>query len=64
MKGKTIRGARGGLGFLRPVRTIGRQGFGQDLVAVSFNDGWGWRQGGGSSRYRILGLDWLEIVHG
>ncbi len=41
--------SRGGWGFLWPVGNIGRHGFGQDVIIVGFNDGWGRRRGGGSS---------------
>ena len=63
-EGQDNRRSWGGWGLLRPVGNIGRQGFGRDIVVVSFNDGWGRRQGRGSSRCRILGLDWLDIVQG
>ena len=63
-EGQDDRRSRGGWGFLQAVGNMGRQGFGRDVVVVSFNDGWGRMQGGGSSRCRILGLDWLDIVQG
>ena len=63
-EGQDDRRSRWGWGFLWPVLNIGRQSFGWDVVIVSFNDDWGRRQGGGSSRCGILGLDWLDIVQG
>ncbi len=62
--GQDDRRSRGGWGFLWPVGSIGRQGFRRDVVVISFNDGWGQRRGGGSTRFGILGLDWLDIVQG
>ena len=62
--GQDDRRSRRGGGFLRPVGNIGRQGLGWDVIAVSFNDDWGRRRGGGSSRCGIPGLDWLDIVQG
>ncbi len=63
-EGQDDRRGRWGWRFIRPVGNIGRQGFGRDVIIVSFNDDWGRRRGGGSSRCRILGLDWLDIVQG
>ena len=56
--------SRGGWGFLWPVGNIDRHGFRWDVMVVSFNDRWGRRQGGGSSRCGVPGLDWLDIVQG
>ena len=56
--------SRQGRGVLWPVGNIGRQGVGWDVVVVSFNDDWGRRRGGGSSKCRIPGLERLDIVQG
>ena len=62
--GQDNRRSRQGGGFLRPVGSIGRQGLGWDVVIVSFNDNWGRRRGGDSSRCGIPGLNRLDIVQG
>ena len=63
-EGQDNQRSRWGGGYLWPVVNISKQGFGWDVVLISFNDDWGRRQGGGSSRCGIPGLDWLDIVQG